>query len=555
MDIDTSRHGCKTLVFAFLFISNLAAAEIATPFIARHLSSKPNAPIIAWGSCGKEFPNIQCAKVKVPLDYRYPSGQKTELALARYPASDQINKIGTLFVNPGGPGISGVQAIKVAAEQLISQDVSRRFDVVSWDPRGVGDSTPVKCWNNTQSRDDYLNGKDLFDRVPFLASQEKDFFNSNRNISHLCFSRNQPILNHMSTADVARDLDLLREAVGDQRLTYLGYSYGTYVGQTYANMFPSKVRAVVLDGVIDPVLWVNGWSIKTQRTGSYDVLKEFFRLCDQAGKKCGLSGNKKSEATFDRIRNYLTKTPIMINDGQGNVAEYDYASFIDDSIQTMYKTELWVPYADFLGDLNRSIDSNKLLSVPKLASRAGIEEAKKNILPETDQYDNSLDSLYGNMCADIEYPSSFTSYSIIGKYASAGSIHGPSWWWINAPCASWPTNVNRYTGPWNKHTSSTVLVVGNFFDPATNYVNAVSSSRLLKNSRLLSYAGWGHTVAFTNLSSCVDDYVSLYLLDGSLPPKGTVCPAEENPFTAATSKSKKISVIGWPKFKHLPRFQ
>jgi pimeloyl-ACP methyl ester carboxylesterase len=555
MNIEASRHIYKPVIFTFLFISNLAMAQTATPSIARHITSKPNVPIINWGSCGNEFPEIQCAKVKVPLDYRYPNGQKTELALARYPASDQTNKIGTVFVNPGGPGGSGVQFLKAGVGQVISQNVLGRFDVVSWDPRGVGDSTPVKCWDNTQSRDNYFNNKPPSNIIPYFPSQEKASFEKLKNISHLCFSRNQPILNHMSTADVARDLDLLREAVGDQQLTYLGYSYGTYIGQTYANMFPTKVRAIVLDGVNDGSVWVSGWDIKYQRTGSYDVLKEFFKLCDQAGKKCGLSGTNKSEATFDRIRNYLTKTPILINDAEGNVVEYNYSSFIDDSIQAMYVTGGWALYADFLGDLNRSINGNKLLSVSKLANRADIEKASKNILSETDQYDNTLDSSFGNTCADIQFPSSFTSYSIIGKYASTGSIHGPYWWWQNAPCASWPTNVNRYTGPWNKRTSSPVLVIGNFFDPATNYANAVSTSRLLKNSRLLSYAGWGHTAAYDNLSRCIDDYVSLYLLDGSLPPKDTVCPAEENPFTAATSKSKKIPAIVRPKFKHLPRFQ
>jgi TAP-like protein len=161
-------------------------------------------------------------------------------------------------------------------------------------------------------------------------------------------------------------------------------------------------------------------------------------------------------------------------------------------------------------------------------------------------YDNGLDAYFGNQCADTEYPSTFLSFRLIDAYAAAGSRFGPYWWWLNAGCAGWPVNTDRYVGPWTAHTSRPVLVVGNFFDGVTAHTGAVASDRLLGNSRLLSYAGWGHT-AYAR-SECTREYVNAYLLDGSLPPVGTVCPANPNPFMppAVRAAAADPPLIGLP---------
>jgi TAP-like protein len=161
-------------------------------------------------------------------------------------------------------------------------------------------------------------------------------------------------------------------------------------------------------------------------------------------------------------------------------------------------------------------------------------------------YDNGLDAYYGNQCADTQYPRMFPAWLAIDRYARAGSRFGPYWWWGNAGCARWPVNDDRYVGPWTARTSAPVLVVGNYFDGVTDYAGAVASDRMLRNSRLLSYAGWGHTAYGS--SECVTEYVDRYLLTVSLPPRGKVCPANPNPFLAAAARQSQPAapLVGLP---------
>jgi pimeloyl-ACP methyl ester carboxylesterase len=544
-----------------LIKNTLFAAIAATTLITGSAFAKnkeqPTVPQINWQSCGADFPGIECATVKVPLDYDKPRGATTDIAIARYPASDQANKIGSLFLNPGGPGGSGADLILFGFGEFLDQTLLGRFDVVGWDPRGVGASTPIQCWDSNAARNQYFEGSPVF---PYLQSQERPFFELNRNIANECFKRpNQPILRNMSTADVVRDLDLLRQAVGDEKLTYLGYSYGSHIGNTYANLFPNKVRALVIDGVLNPILWGGGLQIVADRTASFEVLKEFFKLCDSAGSSCPLSGPNGAKARFDIVRNFVRETPIILDDGAGGEFVYSYDFFVADSAGVMYSPEQWAGYADFIGFLSSALEGNQAASVKAFQARQKMQQAFAKASPRREIYNNGTEAFFGNHCADADYPLPFLPiYSIIGKYAEAGSFQGPFWWWGNSACSAWPSAADRYNGPWTAKTSSPVLVVGNFFDPATDYAGAVASDRLLQNSRLLSYAGWGHTAAYSGRSACVDDYVSLYLLDGSLPPKGTVCPAAANPFatTAAAAKSRaanaRVPMVGLPTLKPLP---
>jgi pimeloyl-ACP methyl ester carboxylesterase len=514
----------------------------------------PAVPTIQWGSCGDGITGLDCATVKVPLDYDHPNGPKTDIALARVPAADPANKIGTLFLNPGGPGGSGVDLVSFGFGDFLNQTLLGKFDIVGWDPRGIGGSTPIQCWDSNAARNRYFGDSPIF---PYKARQERPFYELNRNIANLCFGRDQAIVRHMSTADVVRDLDLLRQAVGDQRLTYLGYSYGSHIGNTYANMFPSKVRALVIDGVLNPILWTSGWQIQADRTASFDVLKQFFKLCDRAGDQCGLSGPSGSKVRFDQLLDFVRDTPILLDDGQGGIFEYSYDFFVADSAGVMYSPEQWGGYADFLGLLSDAIQGDATAAKRALQKRRSIEEAIRNAAPTRAPYNNGIEAYLGNQCSDTEYPSIFPFFSAIARYAEAGSFQGPFWWWGNAGCAAWPTAPDRYVGPWTARTSAPVLVVGNLFDPATDYAGAVASNRLLPNSRLLSYAGWGHTASYSGRSACTDDYVSLYLLDGSLPPKGTVCPAAANPFVTAavnarSAKPMVMPMTGMPTLKPLP---
>jgi pimeloyl-ACP methyl ester carboxylesterase len=522
---------------------SLAAAMLAAP--ASATSSPLVVPTINWGSCGDDFVGFDCATVQVPLDYDHTNGPKTQIALARVPATDQANKIGTLFVNPGGPGGSGVETVLVAGlGDLLNQTLQGRFDIVGWDPRGVGASTPIKCWDSNDARTAYFRNSPSF---PYKTSQQRPYYELRRSVAALCFGRGQAIVRHMSTADVVRDLDLLRRAVGDPKLNYLGYSYGSYIGNTYANMYPNKIRTLAIDGVLNPILFSSGWQIQSNRNSADITRKEFFRLCDLAGSQCALSGPSGSKSRFDALLNFARDTPILLNDGQGGVSEYTYDFLVDDSVGAMFNPETWASHADFLDQLNDAVFGGDAAAGRRaLQKRSEIETILRDAAPRREIYDNSTEALYGNHCSDAEYPSFFRAFSAIGRYAELGSFDGPSWWWINSGCANWPAAADRYVGPWTARTSAPVLVIGNFFDPSTDYAGAVASNRLLQNSRLLSYAGWGHTAAYSGRSQCVDDLVTQYFINGTLPPKNTVCPAAPNPFVTAAANARKSKATVMP---------
>jgi pimeloyl-ACP methyl ester carboxylesterase len=506
--------------------STVVAPEVSTSAVASG-GQRLLAPKIDWAPCGDEFPGTECGVAEVPLDYDRPFGKMTFIALARVPASDPKNRVGAVFVNPGGPGGSGVEMVLGGFGVTLANLLGGRFDVVGFDPRGVGRSDPIQCFDTMDDRDAYFAPLPVF---PYRRDQERPFFDQMRSLSGVCLGRDQPITSHMSTADVVRDLDLLRQAVGDERLTFLGFSYGSYIGNTYANMFPGKVRALVIDGVLDPRLWSSGWQVTSDRVATAREFEEFLRLCDEAGPDCALGAPGGSGKRFEALAQALLKAPLVFPDGFA----YSYDFLVANAASAMYAPEFWGGpdgYGAFFGSL-----ADAVLGAPTALERAA--EIRGAILARLDAaspkrlvYDNFLDAYYGNQCADTQYPSFFPAFTVIGAWAREGSFFGPYWWWGNAGCANWPVSPDRYAGPWVTRTSAPVLVVGNLFDGVTEYAGAVASSRLLQNSRLLTYAGWGHT-AFLR-SECVTGHVLAYLSDGTLPLKGTVCPANPNPFLPA----------------------
>ena len=498
-------------------------------------------PALAWQACGEDFPAAECALAIVPLDYDRPRGMTTTLALSRIPAPDKEHKIGTVFVNPGGPGASGVALVLNGFGEYLSALLGGRFDVVGFDPRGIAASDPLLCFDTGAERDAFVAALPYF---PYLREQERPYFMAGRELAERCTAdRGKRIASHMSTADVVRDLDLLRQAVGDRRLTYLGFSYGSYIGNTYANLFPSKVRALVIDGVLDPRLWSSGWQILSDRGATDQVFDEFLRLCDEAGDDCALHGPEGAAARYEALASALKETPLVFDDGF--VVSYDFLVALTAS--ALYAPESWggpEGYAALFAALADAVLGDAAAAREAAELRALLEERTKPP-PASEVYDNWFEAYFGNQCADSEYPPSFAQFRATARFAERNSRFGPFWWWNNASCATWPTSPDRYTGPWTARTSAPVLVVGNYFDPATDYAGAVASDALLGNSRLLSYAGWGHT-AFGR-SDCVTRFVVGYLLDGSLPKSGTQCPANPNPFRTASARvAAPAPLVGLP---------
>ncbi len=510
---------CPESAKAGLRIAFLAACVLCAG-IAR-ADGAPQVPGLAWQQCA-DFPDYECATARVPLDYDDPDGPKTRIALARVPASDPARRIGTLFLNPGGPGGSGLDLIFGGYGDYMARRLKGRFDIVGFDPRGVGSSEPLHCFRSESAFYDWW----IFPYLPYERAQERPFFHDLSALADHCFSRGERIIRHMSTADVVRDLDLLRRAVGDRGLNFVGWSYGSYIGNTYANLFPNRVRALVIDGVLDPELWASGRHIKLDRISTAAEFEEFLRLCDEAG--CPLSGRRGASERYWSLDRALREQPLVLDDG--SLYSYDY--LVADAADAMYEPEYWPDYAEFFASL---LEATRGDFAAAARARGLRETLRERMHPDRASYPNDFDAYYANQCADTQYPRSFERFREVARFAEAGSIFGAYWWWQNAGCAHWPVAPDRFAGPWTAHTSSPVLVVGNYFDGITDYAGAVASSRFLRNSRLLTYAGWGHTAY--GRSACVTGYVDAYLLRGALPKKGTVCPANPNPFGSEGSRT------------------
>ena len=518
----------------------VAAAAPAVGAPERAGNQAPRVPSIDWQPCGDDFPGMECATAEVPLDYDRPRGETTRIALARVPADPAAGRIGSVFVNPGGPGGSGVGFVLEGFGSFLHANLGGRFDVVGFDPRGVGASDPLHCFDSEDDLVSFLVATPLF---PYEQPQYRPFFDHWSSLSDHCLRRGERIARHMSTADVARDLDLLRQAVGDRALTYLGFSYGSYLGNTYANLFSRNIRALVIDGVLDPRLWSSGWQIRSDRVATQQEFEEFLRLCHEAGPECAFATPTGTRERWEALARSVEREPIDLGDG----FLYTYDFLIGDATGAMYAPESWAGpdgFAAFLDFLADAALGDQAAAEQARAARRQLVATLAAPQPEAD-YDNGLDAYFGNQCADTQYPRSFHEFLAIDAFARAGSRFGPYWWWFNTGCARWPVASDRYDGPWATRTSAPVLVVGNYFDGVTDYAGAQAANRLLKGSRLLSYAGWGHTAY--GRSACTTAFVDAYLLSGSLPPEGTVCPANPNPFLVPAARIARAEpVAGLP---------
>jgi pimeloyl-ACP methyl ester carboxylesterase len=499
-------------------------------------------PKLHWGSCGEGFEAFQCTRAIVPLDYDRPKGRQISLALARHPASDPSHRIGSLFINPGGPGGSGVDVILQAGQFLYSDEVRARFDLVGFDPRGIIRSTPLRCYDTLDEA--------LADAwpiaFPVTRADERVWVHSDRAIARACAERGGPILNHMSTANVARDMDLLRRAVGDRQLTYVGYSYGSYLGTTYANLFPGKVRALVVDGVLDPVAWSTGrgdqartlpFSTRLRSAkGAYATLQEFLRLCDAGGPNCAFSAGDPKRR-FDRLARRLLRQPVQVVDPEGVVETITYADMIANTLGALYDTAVWPDLAGFLQAVWEASSPRAVgASLQALRARLGVGLQQED-------YPNFIEGFPGVACSETHNPATVGAWSRAARAQDRRYPYfGRPWTWVSSICQPWPGwDEDHFDGPWNHATAHPVLVVGNRFDPATPYHGAVTVDRLLPRSRLLTLAGWGHTSLFA--SACIDGWVNRYLLTSRVPPKGTVCRPDVVPF-AQPATADQASAAG-----------
>jgi pimeloyl-ACP methyl ester carboxylesterase len=490
-------------------------------------------PKLNWYKC---YGWAECATARVPLDYDKPHGATTQLALLRVKALNQKAKIGSLFVNPGGPGASATD-LALAAPLFLSDSILDRFDVVGVDPRGVGASTTIKCFPTVAAQTRVLGA--LTSPFPYGKAQEAKYVTALKSLGKACSTTGRTVAGAMSTAEVARDMDVMRRAVGDKKLTYLGFSYGTALGQYYANMFPERFRAIAVDGVINPTTWVG-----TSRTagiiqddrlrsadGAYKALREILKRCDAAGEDYCEFAEGDPVARFATIAGRLKAAPLVLPDFLGGTAKLAYPDFVGMTLGAMY--------SPFAGENVASLaQSMWLLTDPDAPIDEELSAAKATVARHARSgrdfaYANDFEAFSGIMCTDALHPKDASSWpAASAKSDKRAPYFGRLWAWGSAQCArnTWTVrDEDAYMGPFNRKTAATVLVIGSYWDPATNYVEAVSSSKLLPNSRLLSSDNFGHTAYGTG--DCATGAIDKYLLRGTLPAKGSVCKAEFQPFT------------------------
>jgi pimeloyl-ACP methyl ester carboxylesterase len=496
----------------------------------------PAAPL-TWAGCGTTAEataaGVECATADLPMDYDEPEGARVQIAVARVPATDPANRIGSLFVNPGGPGGEFVTYLQGAGAGLFA-DLNARFDIVSFAPRGVAPSTPaIDCQVDQETQGIYSTP------VPTPLDIDVDAYVAKvQGYVDACVANNGEILEHVSTANVARDMDALRAAVGDERLTYLGFSYGTFLGATYASMFPDRQRALVLDGALDADEYINDplSEIAAQTAGFETALARFTEACAVDQVACSGFGGTDPYLAYDKLLAQADATPIP---AAGYAADPRPVTADDIRAVTtplLYAKQNW-----------------GLLGAVLAETAAGDGSTVRALVDQVVYADGaSADRYFTIGASEQRYPQDdLEVYLDRGAESWASFPH----FWSNSGYAElnyalWPAHdEDAFAGPFDVPASSaTPLVIGTTYDPATPYPGAVSLVADLGNARLLTMEGDGHT-AYGRGSTCIDAATDAYLVDGVLPAEGTVC-QQETPFvgveqapTAATATQRLAAPV------------
>ena len=453
---------------------------------------------LRWSACHRGF---RCSRLEVPLDYDRPDGRTIELAVVRLPRSGDGPRR-SLVLNPGGPGGSGVD-YALAAESVVSAAVRRRYDVVGFDPRGVQRSAPVSCLSDAEL-DTFVS----IDGSPDSPAEEQALQREWNRLGAGCIDRRPAISAHVSTSEVVRDLDVLRTALGDRRLTYLGKSYGSFLGTTYAERFPNRVGRLVLDGQVDPAATAADIA-DGQVTGFQRALDAFLRDCvERSG--CPLDGD--ADAAGEQLARLVDGTdahPLPGEDGR----KATQALVIFGIAAALYDEDGWPLLRQAVAEMRRG-EGATLLAMADFYTDRG---------PGGRYTTNGLEAQYAVNCLDRAETRSLEEQRAQAQQLDARSpVFGAFIAWGNLPCLGWPVPAATEPAPATAEGSRPILVVGTTRDPATPYEWARTVAGTLASGRLLTYVGDGHT-AYRRGNGCIDRAVDTYLLRGQLPPEGTRC--------------------------------
>ncbi|MFH8608885.1 alpha/beta hydrolase [Streptomyces sp. NPDC018029] len=533
--MDLSRHGrrsrqlpfrtCGTLfVTAGLLMSGCSSGSSTADASMASLSRSTPAELapyygqkLSWHECGA--PGFECASMKAPLDYAEPAAGDIELAVARKQATKKKGRLGSLLVNPGGPGGSAIGYLQSYAALGYPAEVRARYDMVAVDPRGVARSEPVTCLDGKR-----MDAYTQTDVTPDDQRETDGLRAAFETFADGCEARSAKILPHVSTVEAARDMDVLRAALGDEKLTYVGASYGTFLGATYAELFPRRVGRLVLDGAMDPSLPARRMN-RDQTAGFETAFRSFAKDCVARGAECPL-GAESPEDAGRRLKAFfrgLDREPLTVKGdggiGRGQVGEIGgrklgEALATTGVIAAMYDEAGWPQLRDALTSAMKDKDGAGLLAL------------------SDGYYERDGEGRYANLmfanaavnCLDL--PPSFGSPDEVRKalpsFRKASPVFGEGLAWSSLNCAYWPVRATGEAHRIDAKGAAPILVAGTTRDPATPYRWAKALASQLSSGHLLTYEGDGHT-AYGRGSECVDSTVNAYLLKGTVPKDGKRC--------------------------------
>ncbi|WUH28337.1 alpha/beta hydrolase [Streptomyces sp. NBC_00445] len=460
-----------------------------------------------WRGCG--VPGFECATVKAPLDYDRPDAGDIRLAVARKKATGPGKRLGSLLVNPGGPGGSAVGYLQAYAGVGYPAQVRARYDMVAVDPRGVARSEPVECLDGRE-----MDAYTRTDTTPDDERETTQLVDAYKKFAEGCGSDSPELLRHVSTAEAARDMDIVRAALGDRRLNFVGASYGTFLGATYAGLFPDRAGRMVLDGAMDPSLPARRLNLD-QTAGFETAFQSFAKDCVQQ-PDCPLGGKGTAPAKVGaNLKAFFTKLdaqPIPTGDAGGRTLTESLAT--TGVIAAMYDEGAWAQLREALTSAMKEKDGAGLL-----------------VLSDS-YYERDADGRYTNLmfanaavnCLDL--PAAFDTPEEVQRnlptFEKASPVFGEGLAWATLPCAYWPVAPTGVPRRIEAKGAAPIVVVGTTRDPATPYRWARALAGQLSSARLLTYEGDGHT-AYGRGSDCIDSTINAYLLRGTPPTKGKRC--------------------------------
>ena len=458
----------------------------------------PGGGSLDWSERGGGW---QEAVIEVPLDHDDPAGPTIEIALVRRPAGEPGERIGPLLLNPGGPGASGIE-LALLTPVLFPAEILDRFDIIGFDPRGVEASTPVTCGDGR-----FLDLYTAVDPVPDSPEERAGAEELIEAFATNCVEESGELLPHLSTVDTAKDMDLIRAALGDAQISYLGFSYGTFLGATYLELFPDRARAAVLDGAysrsLSPADMAEGQAVGFERS-----IDAFLDWCQP--ERCDLAeGGADPEADLLAILDAVDAAPLPTDDEKRALTVGLAWTGV---IMAMYSPGLWPILDSALVQARDEGQGSRLLALAD----------QYNDRSRNGEYSNSSFAFTAINCMDDRPLSPEEEAELVDRVLAAAPRIGPLFVSLPSPCEHWPAESDAPTGPFSAPEAPPVLVVATTGDPATPYEWGVRLADELETATLLTVEGEGHT-AYGQGRSCVDDAVDEYLLTLELPPEGTRC--------------------------------